>query len=79
LYLAWKYADDFEAGLISNTHLGGDNCHRGMVMGAMIGAALGKEGIPGPWIQELKAHQALTALTKSTTGDAPMDHDGGSF
>ena len=79
LYLAWKYADDFEAGLMANTHLGGDNCHRGMVMGAMIGAAVGKEGIPGPWIQELKAHQALAALTERTTGDAPMDHDGGSF
>ena len=44
LYLAWKYADDFEAGLMANTHLGGDNCHRGMVMGALIGAAVGKRG-----------------------------------
>ena len=48
-------------------------------MGAMIGAAVGKEGIPGPWIQELKAHQALAALTERTTGEAPMDHDAGSF
>ena len=77
LYLAWKYADDFEAGLMANTHLGGDNYHRRMVMGALIGAAVGKEGIPGPWIRELKAHQALAALTKRTTGDAPMDHDQG--
>src|SRR5271166_3333350 len=29
LYLAWKYADDFEAGVITNANLGGDNCHRG--------------------------------------------------
>ena len=79
LYLAWKYADDFEAGLMANTHLGGDNCHRGMVMGAIIGAAVGKNGIPGPWIQELKAHQALAELTERATGDAPMDHDRRSF
>lgn len=46
LYLAWKYADDFEAGLVANTNLGGDNCHRGAVVGALLGAAAGTGGIP---------------------------------
>ena len=72
LYLAWKYADDLRGGLLANTHLGGDNCHRGMMLGAMLGAAVGKEGIPGPWIQGLKAHQALSELID---GQTPMDRE----
>jgi ADP-ribosyl-[dinitrogen reductase] hydrolase len=54
LYLAWKYADDPEAGLIANTNLGGDNCHRGAVVGALLGASVGTEGIPGRWRDGLR-------------------------
>ncbi len=53
LYLAWKYADDLEAGLIANTNLGGDNSHRGAVVGALLGAATGAERIPVRWREEL--------------------------
>ncbi len=41
LYLAWKYAGDFAAGVVANTNVGGDNCHRGAVVGALLGAAAG--------------------------------------
>lgn len=54
LYLALKYADDFERALIANTNLGGDNCHRGGVLGAILGAALGEEAIPPAWISGLR-------------------------
>lgn len=54
LYLAWKYADDVEAGLVANTNLGGDNCHRGAVVGALLGAANGLGGIPARWRAGLK-------------------------
>lgn len=47
LYLAWKYADDLEAALVANTNLGGDNCHRGIVVGALVGA--GGAPIPARW------------------------------
>jgi ADP-ribosylglycohydrolase len=53
LYLAWKYAGDFEAALIANTNLGGDNCHRGAVIGALVGAAVGVEKIPARFIAGL--------------------------
>jgi len=46
LYLAWKYAGDFEAGVIANTNVGGDNCHRGAVVGVLLGAGSGISGIP---------------------------------
>ena len=45
-WFAWKYADDFEAGVIANTNLGGDNCHRGAVVGALLGAFAGMARIP---------------------------------
>ncbi len=53
LYLAARYANDFEAALIANTNVGGDNCHRGAVLGALLGAALGFEAIPERWISGL--------------------------
>jgi ADP-ribosylglycohydrolase len=59
LYLAARYSNDFEAALIANTNVGGDNCHRGAVLGALLGAALGVEAIPKHWIDGLTDHQAL--------------------
>ncbi len=53
LYLAWKYADDFEAGVIANTNVGGDNCHRGAVVGALLGAAAGLARIPARFVDRL--------------------------
>ena len=59
LYLAARYADDFEAALVANTNVGGDNCHRGAVLGAILGAALGFAAIPARWIDGLTARAAL--------------------
>lgn len=59
LYLAARYADDLEAALIANTHVGGDNCHRGAVLGAILGAALGHGAIPERWIRGLRARAEL--------------------
>ncbi len=41
LYLVWKYHDDFAAGITANAMVGGDNCHRGAVVGSLLGAACG--------------------------------------
>ncbi|NJM12583.1 MAG: ADP-ribosylglycohydrolase family protein [Synechococcaceae cyanobacterium SM1_2_3] len=59
LYLAARYANDFEAALIANTNVGGDNCHRGAVLGAILGAALGFQAIPERWIHGLQARRDL--------------------
>lgn len=59
LYLAARYANDFEAALIANTNVGGDNCHRGAVLGAILGAALGFQAIPEHWIHGLQARRDL--------------------
>lgn len=39
LYLVWKYHRDFAAGVIANAMVGGDSCHRGSVIGSLLGAA----------------------------------------
>ena len=52
LYLAWKYADDFGAGICANAQVGGDSCHRGAVVGALLGLA---GGVPASWREGLAA------------------------
>ena len=58
-WFAWKYADNFEAGVIANTNVGGDNCHRGAVVGALLGAAAGTGQIPARFCDGLHAAAAL--------------------
>jgi ADP-ribosylglycohydrolase len=52
LYLAWKYADDFSAGICANAQVGGDSCHRGAVVGGLLGEA---NGVPSRWTEGLRA------------------------
>jgi ADP-ribosylglycohydrolase len=59
LYLAARYPDNFEAALVANTNVGGDNCHRGAVLGALLGAALGYQAIPERWIRGLRSRVEL--------------------
>jgi ADP-ribosylglycohydrolase len=54
LYLALKYHDRPEQGLVANTNLGGDNVHRGAVLGALLGAENGLEAFPVRWIKGLR-------------------------
>jgi ADP-ribosylglycohydrolase len=57
LFLAWKYAGSLEAALVANTNLGGDNCHRGIVVGALVGAGGGV--VPDRWERGLRARERL--------------------
>ena len=52
LYLAWRHHGDFAAGILANALCGGDNCHRGAVVGALLGAA---NPIPRPLLEGLRA------------------------
>lgn len=58
LYIAWKYAEDFSAGVEANAMVGGDNCHRGAVVGALLGAA---NGVPKRWLANLLSLEVLGA------------------
>ena len=43
LYFATKYAESPYEGLLANTNVGGDNCHRGAVLGFIFGLISGEE------------------------------------
>lgn len=51
LYLAYKYASDFTGGILANAYCGGDSCHRGAIVGAILAAA---HGVDPHWINGLQ-------------------------
>ena len=51
LYLAYKYTDSSKEGLLANANLGGDNVHRGTVLGSILGLA--SNSIPNELYDEL--------------------------
>ncbi|MGK0184914.1 MAG: ADP-ribosyl-[dinitrogen reductase] hydrolase [Verrucomicrobiales bacterium] len=50
IYLALKYSHRPERAVIANTNLGGDNVHRGGILGALLGAQNGNKGWPQHWL-----------------------------
>jgi len=57
--MAHKYAGNIEQALLANANCGGENVHRGIVLGAMFGAAEGYNAIDPKWIRGLKNHEAI--------------------
>ena len=49
LYLLAKYLEQPARALEVNTNLGGDNCYRGAVLGALLGAFHGEDAWPLAW------------------------------
>lgn len=45
--------------MLANTNVGGENCHRGSALGAILGAAHGASGIPRPLIEGLHDSQGI--------------------
>lgn len=58
LYLLYKYHDQPEAALLANANLGGDNVHRGAVLGVLLGLINGQT--IEPWYNALTAKQPIT-------------------
>lgn len=46
MHFVSKYADNIETGLLANANCGGENVHRGCLLGAVLGAYHGESGIP---------------------------------
>ena len=66
IYLAAKYHNAPREGLIANTHLGGDNVHRGAILGALLGAANGEDAWPPEWRNNLlKEPPLIQAMRKA--------------
>ena len=63
-YLAARFADDFESAILHAINGGGQNMSRAMLTGALVGAQVGLEGIPGRFIDGLENGQELLALAR---------------
>lgn len=57
LYQAYKHKFDVEATLLANANAGGDNVHRGMVIGMIVGAA--NDEVPHHLVKKLIAYKEL--------------------
>jgi hypothetical protein len=57
MFLAGKYVDEPRSGLLSNTNLGGDNVHRGAVLGVLLGLAT--DTCVSEWFGQLKDRKAI--------------------
>jgi ADP-ribosyl-[dinitrogen reductase] hydrolase len=56
LFLAWRHAGDLFAAVRSNARCGGDNCHRGAVVGSLVAATA---PIPRPLLDGLQCRDKL--------------------
>ena len=66
-YLAARFKDDFEQGVLHAINGGGQNQIRAMLTGALIGAQVGLSNIPKRFIDGLKDKEALIDLSKRLT------------
>lgn len=63
-YLAARFANDFESAVLHAVNGGGQNMSRAMLTGALVGAQVGLEGIPGRFLDGLENAEELLALAK---------------
>jgi ADP-ribosylglycohydrolase len=59
LHLVARYTDDFKEALVENIMAGGDSAARGMPVAMILGAHLGMDAIPDPWLVGLAARERL--------------------
>ena len=67
LALAWRHAGDFGAGVVANAAVGGDGCHRGAVVGSLLGATA---AIPEGLVEGLVARDTVMGIFAA--GTAPV-------
>jgi hypothetical protein len=75
LYLAYRHHDDFEAAVVANTNAGGENCHRGSALGALVGASVGDSGISDRFIRGLADGQRLGDQISTFAAMVAADED----
>jgi ADP-ribosylglycohydrolase len=62
VHLIARYENDLEPALIENVMAGGDSAARGMAVGMVLGAHLGRDAIPERWLSEMKTTGRIEAL-----------------
>ena len=75
LFLLAKYQNDAEQALIANTEVGGDNCHRGAILGALLGAAGGPGVFPDRWVEQLYEKEVILSEIEQFVGSLDLQQD----
>ncbi|MFH1490286.1 MAG: ADP-ribosylglycohydrolase family protein [Pseudomonadota bacterium] len=65
VHLIATYEKNLKEALVQCVMAGGDSAGRGMITGMILGAYLGRDGIPQEWIRELKQHEAIVRLLEA--------------
>jgi ADP-ribosylglycohydrolase len=63
--LAALSASSYEEGIRINIMAGGDNCSRGIYLGALLGAAYGAAGVPASWQAKVTG---MSGISKAAEG-----------
>jgi ADP-ribosylglycohydrolase len=69
LYLAFKYRKDPKAALLANTNLGGENAHRGAVLGGIV--SLSCDSTVDAWFGQLMDYQAIQSEIAEVVSPMP--------
>lgn len=62
VHLVARYENDLKEALVENVMAGGDSAARGMAVGAILGAFLGRDAIPAGWLSGMKKTGTIEEL-----------------
>ncbi len=64
-----RYENNLREGLIENVMAGGDSAARGLVVGMVLGAHLGMDGIPEEWVRDMIHAAGIVKLLERLDGN----------
>jgi ADP-ribosylglycohydrolase len=70
VHLVARHENDLKEALVENVMAGGDSAARGMAVGAILGAFLGKDAIPADWLSGMKRTGTIQELLVRIDGAA---------
>jgi ADP-ribosylglycohydrolase len=65
IYLILKYKDNFKKALLINVQAGGDSAARGIMIGTILGAYHGIDGLPVEWLEDMKYFEKISSIKKT--------------
>jgi ADP-ribosylglycohydrolase len=66
VHVIGKYENDFKKAVVENIMSGGDSAARGLLIGMVVGAQTGMNGIPAGWFEGLKKREELDGYVNQT-------------